>query len=325
MLSPARLALALHGASPQQTLELARRAEAAGVPRLLVSERPGGPDAFSVTAALLVKTGRIQIGPGLVSALDRHPLLLARQSASCDQLAPGRTLLGLGRGSRHYIEDVLHLPYRPATQRMEAVVTVVRQLLSGREGPVPGEFWSGDGTRLDPVPTSPIPILLGASGERTLRMAGRLADSALLNGGASPDYVSWARSTVAGGAGTAGREPAAVEIGAWCLTAVASHGRWTPGLDCLRHQLAGILLEPDGGRSLIVHSGLGEARIRRLLLARAQGLAALERLLEERSLLSELAVLGSPQQCWRRLDAYRLAGADFIVLQPAAMGALRVL
>ncbi|MHB8323278.1 MAG: LLM class flavin-dependent oxidoreductase [Candidatus Dormibacteria bacterium] len=325
MLSPARLALALRGASPQQTLELVRRAEAAGVSRVLISERPGGPDPFSITAALLVKTERIPIGPGLVSALDRHPLLLARQSASCEQLAPGRALLGLGRGSRHYTEDVLHLAHRPATRRMEEAVTVVRELLSGRELSFHSEFWSLDGPRLDPVPTTLIPILLGASGERTLRMAGRLADSALLNGGASPDYVSWARSTVAGAAEAAGRDPAKVEIAAWCLMAVENSGLWTPSLDRLRRQLAGILLEPDSGHSLIVHSGLGEARIERLLLARTKGLASLERLLEEQDLLRELAVLGSPEQCWRRLDAHRLAGADFIVLQPAAMGALHIL
>ena len=322
MLSPARLALALRGASPRRTSELAQRADSAGVSRLLISERPGGPDAFSMTAFLLAQTQRMAIGPGLVSAFDRHPLVLARAAATCDQLAPGRALLGLGRSSRHYVEEVLHLPYQPATQRMEEVVAVVRRLLTGQEVLFAGEFLSLEGARLDPSPTSLIPILVGASGESTLRVAGRLADSALLNGGATPQYVAWARSTVSGAARAAGRDPGEVEIGAWCLTAVEANGRWTPSLDRLRRQLAGVLLEPDSGRSLIVHSGLLEAVIKRLLRARSSGLAAVLLLLEDMDVLCELAVVGGAEQCRRRLAEYLSSGADFIVLQPAAMAAM---
>jgi len=322
VLSPSQLALAVGGQAPPRILELAQKVEAAGVSRLLISEQAGGPDAFSLTAFLLGQTRRIAIGPGLVSALDRHPLVLARQAATCDRLAPGRTLLGLGRSSRHYIEDVLHLPYRPATKRMEEAVSLVAELLSGREVLFQGEFLSLDHSGLNPGPASPIPLLLGASGEQTLRMAGRLADSALLNGGASCAYVSWARSAVTVGSAAAGRPPGAAQIGAWCLLAVEAEGGWTPGLERLRRQLAGILLEPDSGRSLIAHSGLGEDDTGRLLQARSQGENALAQLLEDWDILRRLAVVGSQEECWRRLEEYLLAGADYIILQPAAMGAL---
>ena len=316
------MALAVAGSSPTGVLELAQKVEAAGVSRLLISEQPEGADAFSLTAVLLGQTKRISIGPGLVSALDRHPLVLARQAATCDRLAPGRTLLGLGRSSRHYIEDGLHLPYHPATLRMGEAVSLVAQLLSGQEVSFQGEFLTADSLRLDPAPAAPIPILLGASGEQTLRMAGRLADSALLNGGASCAYVSWARSAVTLGSAQSGRAEGAAQIGAWCLMAVQDAGSWTPGLDRLRRQLAGILLEPDSGRSLVLHSGLGEEETGRLLRARSQGGEAIAQLLEDWDILRRLAVVGSRQECWRRLEEYLLAGADYVVLQPAAMVAL---
>lgn len=322
VLSPAQLALAVGGQSPPRISELAQRVEAAGVSRLLISEQAGGPDAFSLTAFLLGHTKRIAVGPGLVSALDRHPLVLARQAATCDRLAPGRTLLGLGRSSRHYIEDVLNLPYRPATKRMEEAVSLVAELLSGREVSFQGEFLSLDHSRLDPGPASPIPLLLGASGDQTLRMAGRLADAALLNGGASCAYVGWARSAVTLGSAQSARAPGAVQIGAWCLMAVEADGRWTPGLDRLRRQLAEILLEPDSGHSLVLHSGLGEDETGRLLRARSGGENAIVQLLEDWDILRRLAVVGSRKECWRRLEEYLLAGADYIVLQPAAMGTL---
>lgn len=322
MLTQAQLGLAVEAGAPARTLALARWAETAGVSRLLISERPGGPDAFALSAFLLGQTKGIAIGPGLVGALDRHPMLLARAAAACALLAPGRTLLGLGRGSRHHIEDVLHLPYLPATQRLEEVVRLVSQLLLGEEVLFRGEFFHLERARLDPVPPRPIPILLGASGQRTLQLAGRRANAALLNGGASPAYLSWARAAVTDGSQRSGRDPGEVQIGAWCLMAVEASGRWTPGLDRLRRQLARILLEPDSGRALIAHSGLAEAQVRQLLRARAQGPAAIEELLEGQEILGRLAVLGSRRECWERLEEYLLAGADWIVLQPAAMGAL---
>lgn len=330
VLSQLPLALALGRSSPAAAAELAVRAEAAGVERLLISERPGGPDSFSMAAFVLARTERIQVGPGLVSALDRHPLVLARQAATCDQVGPGRTLLGLGRSSRSYIEGVLGLPYLPATDRMAEVLTVLRRLLSGEEVSFQGQFVNVAKARLRPSPTAGVPLLLGASGERTLELSGRLADGAILNGGASPDYVRWARSVVGRPAATAnvdreGPAPREVELGAWCLTAVERGGRWTPELDRVRSQLAFNLMEPDSGRALIANSGLPSASRQRLLLARQRGAAALSELLEDFEMLSQLAVVGSPTECLGRLRQYLAAGATFLVLQPAAMKSLLAL
>lgn len=327
MVSQLPLALALGASAPAVAAELAVRAEAAGVKRLLISEQPGGPDSFSIAAFVLARTERIQVGPGLVSALDRHPLVLGRQAATLDQVAPGRTLLGLGRSSRSYIEGVLGLSYLPATDRMAEVLTVLRRLLSGEEVSFQGQFVSIAKARLTPSPKVRVPLLLGASGERTLELSGRLADGAILNGGASPDYVSWARSVVGRPAVPAnvdrgGPAPGEVELGAWCLTAVERYGRWTPELDRLRSQLAMNLMEPDSGHALIAYSGLPSASREGLLLARQSGAAALSELLEDFGILSQLAVVGSPTECLARLQQYLEAGATFLVLQPAAMKSL---
>jgi alkanesulfonate monooxygenase SsuD/methylene tetrahydromethanopterin reductase-like flavin-dependent oxidoreductase (luciferase family) len=303
------------------------RAEAAGVGRLLISEQAGGLDSFSTTALVLSRTKRIQVGPGLVSALDRHPLVLARQAATCDQIAPGRTVIGLGRSSRSYIEGNLGLPYLPATERMAEVLTVLRRLLSGQEVSFQGGLVSLGKAHLNPYPKAKIPLLLGASGERTLELSARLSDGAILNGGASPEYVRWARSVadraaVAANGDREGSAPAAPELGSWCLTAVEANGRWAPELSRLRAQVAFNLMEPDSGKALIANSGLPTPARERLLLARRQGAAALSELLQDQSLLSQLAVIGSPEECRARLGQYLDAGATFLVLQPTALTAL---
>jgi len=210
---------------------------------------------------------------------------------------------------------------------MAEVLTVLRGLLSGDEVSVQGRLVSLGRARLKPSPKVKIPLLLGASGARTLELSGTLADGAILNGGASPEYVRWARSLVDRAAVPAheGLEGAAVvapELGAWCLTAVERKGRWEPELGRLRVQLAFNLMEPDSGRALIANSGLPSAARERLLRARTQGAAALSELLQDHGLLSQLAVIGSPDDCRARLHQYLEAGATFLVLQPTALTAL---
>jgi len=66
-----------------------------------------------------------------------------------------------------------------------------------------------------------IPILLACSGPQSLRQAGRIADAVLINVGFSPDMISDAMRWVREGAETAGRDPAAIEIWAFGIGAIA--------------------------------------------------------------------------------------------------------
>ncbi len=66
----------------------------------------------------------------------RHPVLVARQLADIDRLAPGRLVFGVGVGGedRH---EVAVCGVDPATRglRMNECLTVVRQLLTGSRSP----------------------------------------------------------------------------------------------------------------------------------------------------------------------------------------------
>ena len=58
----------------------------------------GRRDAFVMLAAAALNTEHILLGPLIVNAVTRHPAVLASSIATVDELAPGRTLLGLGSG-----------------------------------------------------------------------------------------------------------------------------------------------------------------------------------------------------------------------------------
>jgi alkanesulfonate monooxygenase SsuD/methylene tetrahydromethanopterin reductase-like flavin-dependent oxidoreductase (luciferase family) len=62
-----------------------------------------------------------------------------------------------------------------------------------------------DGVALDWPPAPPPPLLLGARGPKTLRLAGELADGVILDAVTTPDGLRAARAEVDAGRAAAGR------------------------------------------------------------------------------------------------------------------------
>jgi alkanesulfonate monooxygenase SsuD/methylene tetrahydromethanopterin reductase-like flavin-dependent oxidoreductase (luciferase family) len=86
------------GTAPEQ-LALGEHAEACGWDGIFVWEAPYGVDAWSLLAALAVRTERIHLGTMLTPLPWRRPWKVASQAATVEQLAPGRTILTLGLGA----------------------------------------------------------------------------------------------------------------------------------------------------------------------------------------------------------------------------------
>ena len=107
----------------------------------------------------------------------RHPVLVARQLADIDRIAPGRLIFGVGVGGedRH---EVSICGVDPATRglRMNECLTVLRQLLTGTAGTFHGKFFDLDEAVIAPAPAVAIPIIIGGRSDVAIRRVGRLGD-----------------------------------------------------------------------------------------------------------------------------------------------------
>lgn len=86
------------GTAPQQ-LELAMAAERCGWDGVFVWEAAYGVDAWSLLAAVAVRTERVRIGTMLTPLPWRRPWKVASQVATVDQLSHGRAMLTVGLGA----------------------------------------------------------------------------------------------------------------------------------------------------------------------------------------------------------------------------------
>ena len=94
-----RYGVILPGGTAPQQLELALLAEQAGWDGVFVWEGTYGVDAWSLLAAMAVRTERVRLGTLLSPLPWRRPWKLASQVATVDQLSGGRAIVTVGLGA----------------------------------------------------------------------------------------------------------------------------------------------------------------------------------------------------------------------------------
>src|SRR5206468_5063203 len=105
-------------------------------------------------------------------------------------------------------------------------VELIRRLLAGDTVTAKGSEISFTDGRLDFKPArADVPIYVASQRAAGCRVAGRVADGAIMQGCVAEPLVRFFRETVAEGARRAGREPAAVELVARVNVCVADDRR----------------------------------------------------------------------------------------------------
>ncbi|MEE8580823.1 MAG: LLM class flavin-dependent oxidoreductase, partial [Myxococcota bacterium] len=112
-----------------------------------------------------------------------HPVLVAKSASSVAVLTGNR--LGLGVGLSPWPEDfsVCDQAWRGRGRRMDEMIEMIRGLTQGGYYEHQGEFYQLESIKLCPVPTEPIPILIGGHADAALRRAARLGDGWMHAGG----------------------------------------------------------------------------------------------------------------------------------------------
>ncbi|HEX4093025.1 MAG TPA: LLM class flavin-dependent oxidoreductase [Trebonia sp.] len=199
-------------------IDLARRADAAGLDWVSVQDHPYQPaflDAWTLLTAIAIATDRIGVFPNVANLPLRPPAMLARAAASLDILSGGRVELGLGAGAFWDPIAAMGGPRRTAGESVDALreaIEVIRALWTpGRGVRLPGKHYELTGAKPGPFPAHDVGIWVGAYKERMLRLTGELADGWLPSSPyAPPERLAAMNAVIDAAAIEAGRWPAAV-------------------------------------------------------------------------------------------------------------------
>jgi 5,10-methylenetetrahydromethanopterin reductase len=313
------------GISPREPLgewmKLGPELERYGVSRIwLIDSQLAMKDVYAGLVAAALATETVELGPGVTNLITRHPTVTASAIAAVAELSDGRAVLGIGAGD----SAVKALGHRPSRiSELEEALAFLRAVLGGEEG-----TWEGRSYRL-PYAVPPVKLYLAVSRPRMCRLAGRLADGAIIMGPAQPAMVREQIQWVQEGIAAAGRRRADVELSFVAPTSVSDDPAAAPeDVRSWASAQARLLAEVEPlPESLAEHAAeFREAResydYSEHLSTRAGHQGAVSD-----ALVRKLAVAGTPAECRERLRELRQQGIDSLIfpLMPPRLKRLDVL
>lgn len=174
-------------AGPDAIRQAAEQAEAVGLADVWVSEHiiipkdapyPPSPSFYDPVLTLTwaaAFTSRVRLGTSVLVLPMRHPLPLAKELATLQNLSRGRLILGAGVGWLAEEFAALGVPFRERGRRMDEGIAMMKAVW--HEDPVTFEARHIPADirdmRMQPPPCAPIPIWIGGASEAALARAAR--------------------------------------------------------------------------------------------------------------------------------------------------------
>lgn len=200
--------------NPAFHLELAKAAEAAGFdtftlpdsicyPQHADSKYPYNADGsreflegvpfiepFSLAPWMAAVTTRLKFSTSVMKLPIRHPVLVAKSLTSVAVITDNRFVFGVGVSPWYEDFAACDQPWEGRGRRMDEMLDIIRGLCSGDYFGYEGEFYHLDPIKLCPVPTRPVPILIGGHAEPALRRAALRGDGWISAGGTLEDLIT---------------------------------------------------------------------------------------------------------------------------------------
>jgi alkanesulfonate monooxygenase SsuD/methylene tetrahydromethanopterin reductase-like flavin-dependent oxidoreductase (luciferase family) len=131
---------------------------------------------LTVAAAIAARTSRLKIGTGVQVLPLCHPLRLAEETATIDQISRGRLLLGAGRSGNPRSYAAYGVPYAESRERFYETLDILKHAWTQPSFSYAGKYWQFNEARAVPRPYQQPhpPIRIAGASEDTFPVLGAL-------------------------------------------------------------------------------------------------------------------------------------------------------
>jgi alkanesulfonate monooxygenase SsuD/methylene tetrahydromethanopterin reductase-like flavin-dependent oxidoreductase (luciferase family) len=141
-----------------QSLEQVDAAERMGLDAMWLAELHFAPERsvlaspLILAAAIAARTKRMKIGTAVQVLPLCHPLRLAEEVATVDQLSGGRLIFGVGRSGFAHTYKTYGVDYAESRERFSETLAIVKRAFSEERFSHKGKYFAYDDVRLAPKP-----------------------------------------------------------------------------------------------------------------------------------------------------------------------------
>ena len=171
-----------HEAAFRDTFELVDMADEMGLDTVWLGETHFTPERavhsaqMVILSAIASRTKQLRVGSAVHVLPLIHPLRIAEEAATVDQVSEGRFEFGVGRSGNIRAYDTMGIDYLESKDRFQEALEIITQAFSGETFSYEGKYNRITNARLTPRPyTQPHPkIRIASSGEDSFERVGRL-------------------------------------------------------------------------------------------------------------------------------------------------------
>ena len=139
-----------------------------------------GMENFSMLSMVSKENTTSKIGSSIVNIYSRSPSLIAMGAATVDTISNKRLVLGLGTSSQPLVEDFHGDKFENPLKRMKEYVEIIRLILSGKMINYTGKIFSlKNFSLLIKPPRDIIPIYLAAVNQKMVELTWEIADGVI--------------------------------------------------------------------------------------------------------------------------------------------------
>jgi len=139
-----------------------------------------GMENFSMLSMASKENSFSKIGSSIVNIYSRSPSLIAMGAATVDTISNKRLVLGLGTSTQPLVEDFHGDKFERPLKRMNECVEIIRLILSGKAVNYSGKIFSlKNFSLLIKPPRDTIPIYLAAVNQKMVELTWKIADGVI--------------------------------------------------------------------------------------------------------------------------------------------------
>lgn len=260
----------------------------------------------------LVGPQKIKLGTSVYPIFTRTPFQIAMASATLNEVSNGRVgFIGLGVGYKARIEQYFGVKIEKRMDRMRESIEIIRGLLSGEQFSYNGKIFSFE--EFPPLLPNKLhlPILIGTSASKMLRLAGRLADGVVLNSIGTGQYFEYAISEIKEGAESSGRDAEELEIAASMIVSAADTKE--DAVEAARPDVLFYLLYPELDPVIAKTTYVKDVDKIRTLVELGARSEALKLVTDE--MVDDLAIAGTADECREKVLNLKDQGITLPILR----------
>ena len=136
-----------------------------------------------IATAIAARTERIRMGLAVQCLPLGHPVRLAEEAATLDQLSHGRLEYGVGRGTFPNVHEGFNTPFAESRGRFEESLEIIKKAWTEESFSFEGEFFQFRDLCVEPKPFQQPhpPIRVGITSAESFPITGRMGYSILIN------------------------------------------------------------------------------------------------------------------------------------------------